>query len=245
MYYALIFASVLIAATGWFLKKRFPAWSAALTGVGACGCIGVFGWQLLSFLSGSGLAVTNRSQSALAYIMAQRVLQDAQATDGKIALIFPPDGAVEDSQLDSYYEAFARILLRSPKLRIEEVQLKIGNKEARRGQIPLASFEEAIQSTSDAVAIVSCVGWPIQGEKLSIFDRMPQPKLYVYDPFDSTNWISSLKAGRIRLVVLPRPNSEDRGDAPNVGGPGQIFNRDFLTVTTETLDSFQLKNVVP
>lgn len=245
MYYALILAFVFVAVIGWFVRKRLPASGAALTGVGACGCIVVFGWQLLQFLPGSGLAVTNRSQSALAYVMGQQALQDLQAREGKIALIFPPEGAVDSSQLDSYFEAFARILLRSPKLGVEEVQLKIGIKEARRGQIPSASFLEAIESTREAVAFVSWVGWPPQGEELSVLDRKPRPNIYVYDPFNSTNWVSDLNAGRIKLVVIPRPDAEDRGDAPNVGGPGQIFNRDFIAVTPETLNSSRSDAVAP
>jgi len=238
MYFSLVFAGVAVAVVGWLLRGRLPRFGTALIGAGAWGCIGLAGWQLVGSFSGGGFTVTHRSQSALAYVTAQRMLQDLEVTEGNVTLIFPPDAAAENGALDSFYEAFARVLLRSPKLRIQEVSLRLSSREARRGRIPFAAFEEAAESKPQSAALVSCVGWPAEGERLSVMSRVPRPNLYVYDPFGGTNWISALKAGLINLVVIPRTGTPASAGGPNVGDPGTIFRRDFLAITPETVNEF-------
>jgi hypothetical protein len=58
----------------------------------------------------------------------------------------------------------------------------------------------------------------------------------VFDPWQTTNWVGALKEGRIRAVVVPRPDVPPGAGAGMVGEPGTIFSQLYLMATPATAE---------
>ena len=87
-----------------------------------------------------------------------------------------------------------------------------------------------------AVAYVSFAGVPADIENLLAMARPQSPACFVFDPWGTTNWLTALKQGRIRTVIVPRPGVNSPAGGEIVGEPNEVFNRLYLMATPATAD---------
>ena len=86
------------------------------------------------------------------------------------------------------------------------------------------------------MAYVSFAGVP--DDMVERFGALPtQPAFYVYDPEGSTNWLTALKKGLIRSVIVPRPDVDPKAMAGIAGLPGELFDQLYLLATPGNADS--------
>jgi hypothetical protein len=134
----------------------------------------------------------------------------------------------------SYEEGFVLPLRHGRgKLHLKALRLEGGNHDPGQG---LSAFRQALAQAQEALAIVSYAGAPAGFETLFSAGQPKIAPLYIFDPEGTTNWLSALKQGRVRSVIVPRPATNPSVRAGLAGPPGEIFDQLYLLATPETAD---------
>ena len=115
-------------------------------------------------------------------------------------------------------------------------------KAAKKGSIALAAFQHAVsKATQPIIAYVSFAGAPAQIEQLVAASSMADSGLFVFDPWSTTNWLAALKSGRVRTVIVPRPNADHGADTGISSEPHEVFSRLYLMGTPSTAEQLAEK----
>ncbi len=235
MYFLLLLGCLGIGVIGWRVLPRVAWLGQTLVGLSVVSCLVLMGWQVRDAVGG-GAPQTHRSQAAVAYKLANQFLGDTRERRGNIVLVFPPEAAAPAAALDSFYEAYARVMTRFPGIGMQEVTLDASAKAVRNGQVSAEQFEQALVQGTDVLAYVSWVGFPKGAETVALVSDPAQRKpLYVYDALGQSHWFPQIQDGLIQAGVVPRLQA---GPAPPDDGPGNpeaLFNQSYHWVTRRTV----------
>jgi len=236
-FFAVIGALAVVGILGLALRKSAGPLGTALVAVAAIGIVAAVGARSIKTLvPGLGQKVPDRLHGVVGYMMGHHVLADSRGERGKVLLLFPPDRAVSKNALDTQYDFFSRVLAPQPALEVADFTLQVEPAAVNAGRISADEFEQGLAAAPDAVAYVSFAGVPAEPEKLSIFAGQTKRPLYVYDPAPSRSWVSALRQGLIRRVIVPRPDVDLPSGEQVAGPPGEIFAKYFLSGSPETVD---------
>ncbi len=229
-YYIFLVASLAIAGLGIVIKRRSDSLGKVMMILGGIGCVGCIAWQVRQTMSTAEGEGPDRGQAIVAYVLANGVLGEVASQQGSVVLFFPPESVFDQDTVDTYAGTFRRVLHGYPALKVEVLTLAVPNKTAKAGRFTLEAFQQAAAKNPTAVAYVSFAGVPADIEKFLPNGSKPGPGFFVFDPWGTTNWLSALKAGRVRSVVVPRPDLK-RAVAEVSGEPQDVFNQLYLLGT--------------
>lgn len=225
----------LVAVIGWFCRRRAAGLGNTLLGLACAGMATLLVLQVWNFAGSSGSQSINRHLATASYFMGYEVVGELRGLQGTIALILPPESRRNRVELDSIFNTFARVLSPLSAVQIREVTLQATPQQIERGQIPLDRFEAAVTEARGALAYVSFVGVPAQVDRLKLWGEPQPPPLFVFDPAGTTNWLACLSQGRIRRVIIPRPDSNPTRSV--TGAPDELFGRFFLMLQPENAEA--------
>ncbi len=240
MYFPLLIGCLVLGGAGWALLGKSSVVGKGLMAASVVGCLGLLGWQILSAFGVGTSPRLHRAQAAVGYTLAHQFLGDTKARKGEVVLLFPPEKAAPSAALDSFYEAFARVMTRFPSVSVRESVVGSSASEAKRGEIRLSDFSSALNATNRVLAYVSWVGFPSGAESLEPFqDPQTRVPVYVFDPFGRTNWVASIASGIVAAGVVGLP--EDATPSGNNSGPRTpevVFAENYRLVTRKNVNSF-------
>ena len=232
VYFIWLLSLLLLGGVGWLVLKKLPWLGKILVGGSVIGCLSLVGWEVFTSFGGGDTPKLHRSQAAVAYTLAQKFLGDTTERKGAVVLVFPPERAAPAAALDSFYEAFARVMTRFPSIEVREQTLEARSSAVRNGKVTVEQFSAALGSSEGVIAVVSWVGFPDGAEALSMFrDAKSRVPLYVFDPSGGTNWLSSVQSGIIRggVVSLPEAASKETTTGPRT--PNVVFMESYRLAT--------------
>ncbi len=237
IYYCFLLGALAVAGLGAWVRRRAASLGHAMIILGVVGCLVCIGWRIRQTLlppDGSG---PDRGQAVVAYYLAQQVLAEVGNQRGSLVLFFPPESVFDADTTGTYAGTFARVLRGFPGLRVEVFALDAPRKAARAGKFTLAAFQQAaFKANQPIVACVSFAGVPGDIANFATGGSKTEPAFFVFDPWGSTNWVSALKAGRVRSVVVPRPGL-NRAASRNISGePQEVFKQLYFMATPSTAD---------
>lgn len=226
-YFLWLFLCLLVAGAGHVLERRGLRWGRVLLAFGVVGSAALVIVQAYRTVFRGGGSAIDRHSAALAYFMGYEVVGELRGIDGTLCVILPPDTAANQDRLDSLFNTFARVLAPLPTLRLHAVSLEAKDRQVGTGRVPLERFERAVAEVTNALAYVSFAGVPVDLERWSVWSGPSPPPVFVYDPSGGRAWLPALKQGRIRRVVVHRPDLNP-AERTTVGPPDEIFRRHFL-----------------
>ena len=205
-----------------------------MMGLGGLGLIAVLAMQVRQNLFPPQPKAPNRCNMAVSLCLANCLLGDLAGQSGNVVLLFPPRRFMDADTEQSYEEGFVLPLRHSRgNLHLKALRLEGANRDAARG---LPAFKQALAQAQDALAVVSYAGAPTGFDSLFSAGEPRIAPLYVFDPEGTTNWLSALKQGRVRSVIIPRPGVNPAAKAEIAGPPDELFAKLYLLVTPETAD---------
>jgi len=199
------------------------------------GCVSLIVWQVRGTLSTTSSKPPDSYDATTSYILAQQVVRELSNQQGMVLLIYPPARTMDSQTMDDLTYVFARVLRSAPGLHVRTTNLPDSG-SAPTDRLSLADFEQVFPAAPGEVAYVSFAGVPSGIEGLSVFQRQPAPRLLLFDPLGSTDWLPGLKKGVIRCVIVPRPGARAADGGQIQGRPEEVFNRFFLMATPQTAD---------
>ena len=216
------------------MSRRWRGLGQVMMGLGGLGLIAVVAVQVRQNLFPPQPKAPNRCNMAVSYCLANCLLGDLAGQRGNVVLLFPQRRLMDADTEQSYEEGFVLPLRHSGgNLHLKAVHLEGGDRDAAHG---LSALRQALAQSQEALAIVSYAGAPAGFQTLFSAEQPKIAPLYVFDPYGTTNWLSALKEGRVRSVIVPRPGFNPAAGAGIVGQPGEIFNQFYLLATPETAD---------
>jgi hypothetical protein len=234
MPYLLLLAALVVSGVGVWMSRRWRVLGQIMMGLGGLGLIGVLAFQVRQNLFPPQPKMPNRCNVAVSYCLANCLLGDLAGQSGNVVLLFPPRRLMDADTEQSYEEGFVLPLRHGGgKLHLKALRLEGGNHDAGQG---LSAFRQALVQAQEALAIVSYAGAPAGFETLFSAGQPKIAPLYIFDPEGTTNWLSVLKRGLIRSVIVPRPGISPAAAASLAGPPGEIFDQLYLLATPETAD---------
>lgn len=237
MYFPLLILFLVLGWIGWSLLGKSPLIGKGLMGASLVACLGLLGWQILSAFGVGSTPRLHRSQAAVGYTLAHQFLRDTSERKGEVVLLFPPEKAAPSAALDSFYEAFARVMTRFPNVSVRESVVGNSVSAAKRGEIALEDFSAALSATNQVLAYVSWVGFPEGADTLDLLqDPDSRAPMYVYDPLGKTNWFSSVLSGIVAAGVVEVPSGE--ASPRNEKGPRTpevLFAENYRMITPQNL----------
>jgi hypothetical protein len=233
-YYVILIFSLALAGFGAAWRSRSLAAGNAMAVAGLLGCVACITWQVRQVMFTPEPAGPDRAQAVVAYYLANRFMAETGGEVKKVVLILPPETVLDEESAAAFTGTFVRVLRGATGLRLETARLSIDSKTARSGKIPVGAFR-AITDNASGAAIVSFAGVApgLTEANLEKVTGMSYPTWFVYDPWGTTNWVGGLRNGRIRAVVVPRPDVS-RTKSQVAGEPNEILQRFYLTATRET-----------
>jgi hypothetical protein len=202
--------------------------------LGGLGLIGIIAMQVRQNVFSPEPKPPNRCNMAVSYYLANCVLGDLAGQSGNVVLLFPQRRLMDADTERSYEEGFVPPLRHGHgTLRLKALRLEGGSGDAGPG---IPAFKQAVAQAQDALAIVSYAGVPAAFQTLTTAGQPRLPPFYVFDPGGTTNWLSALKAGHIRTVVLPRPGVDPRSRAAAAGMPESLLERFYVLATPVNAD---------
>ncbi len=236
MYFIWLLSLLFLGGLGWLTLKKLPWLGQILIGCSVLGCLSLVSWEIFTSFGGGGAPRLHRSQAAVAYTIAQQFLGDTEARKGTVVLLFPPERAAPTGALDSFYEAFARVMTRFPTIEVREQTLDAPSSAVRKGSVTAEQFSASLGSDEGLLAIVSWVGFPDGAERLAMFrDIETRVPLYVFDPSGGTNWLNSVESGIIRGGVVPLASKALSAPATGPRTPNVVFSESYRMVTPANL----------
>jgi len=237
VYFIWLLSFLGLGVLGWLLIKKVAWLGKLLIGGSVVGCVGLVAWQGVMSLGGGGAPRMHRSQAAVAYTVAHQFLGDTRARKGSVVLLFPPERAAPTAALDSFYEAFARVMTRFPNISVRERSVPVSVSNARKGNISVDQFSLGLGSEEGVLAYVSWVGFPTGAESLPLFQNVKsRVPIYVFDPTGSTNWLDAVRSGIIRGGVLGIPEEGQPDQVTEARTPELIFLKSYRMVTPGNLE---------
>lgn len=234
--YLVLGLSAALVAAGFAVRRRAFILGQGLIVAGCAACAGCLIWQLRqNVLAPSGKG-PDRNQALVSYFLAGQVLREAGGRQGAIALLFPPESAMDAESVGTYSGTFSRVLRGASGLQTRTIALDAPPRAARSGNIPLEAFQQAISNAASAVAFVSFAGVPAGIDPILPAPEPGRPKWYVFDPWGTTNWLAALKKGSIHAVIVPRPGVRLESAPEASGEPQEAFQRLYLMATPATAD---------
>lgn len=235
-YFLFLAAFLAVAGIGYGIRNRWDFPRKLLMMVGGIGCIGLIIWQVRGVIANSSGTQLDRYHAAASYALGTQVASQMGGQRGQVVLIYPPARSAGAEAENTLTYAFARVLQSSPSLQLRVTNLVAAGSSKKNGQFSLAAFEQAFGAAPNDVAYVSFAGIPLGIEDLSRFQAERGPRLFVFDPRGTTDWLAGLKKGVIRGVIVPRPDARPAKDDEIQGRPEEIFQRFFIMATPETAD---------
>ena len=226
-YFLFLAAFLAVAGIGYAIRNRAELLGKILMIGGAIGCAGLVVREILSTFAGSSGMDLDRYHATASYTLGTQVAREMTGQRGQIVLIYPPERATDPDVVNSLTYAFARAV-QSTSLQLRQTNLAPA--------LTLDAFEQTVPAASDEVAYIFLAGVPPGIEGLARFKQQPAPRLFVFDPAGSTDWLTALKKGVIRRVIVPRPDTRPAKGEEIAGRPEEIFPRYFLIATPETAD---------
>ena len=234
-YFLWLAGFIAVAGVGCAIRSRSVLLGKLLLIFGCVGCAGLVLWQIRDTVTRSTELEPDRYHVAASYTLAFQVGRQMAGKNGVVVLVHPPTQSIDPDVAQSLTYAFARVLQSSPSLKLRQTNLVAGTRSDKTVRWTLASFEQAFAGMPDDVAYVSFAGVPPGIEDLALFQQANAPRLFVFDPLGTTDWLVALKKGVIRCVVVPRPDARPAREEIS-GRPEEIFTRFFLMATPETAD---------
>lgn len=233
MTFLLLLAALVISAIGIWLSRRGQALGQVIIVLGCLGLIGVLAFQVRRNFFPPQPPMSNRCNVAVSVCLANCLLADLAGQEGNVVLLFPPRRLMDAETEQSFEEGFVLPMRHSRgNLHLRALQLEGANRDAAHS---LRAFKQALAQTQDALAVVSYAGAPAGFDSLLSVSDPKVPPLYIFDPEGTTNWLSSLKQGRVHSVIIPRPGVNP-AKAQITGSPDELFAKLYLLVTPETAD---------
>jgi hypothetical protein len=234
MPFLLLLAALVTSGVGVWISRRWRVLGQVMMGLGGLGLIGVLALQVRQNLFPPPPKMPNRCNIAVSYCLANCLLGDLAGQSGNVVLLFPQRRLMDADTERSYEEGFVLPLRHGRgKLHLKALRLEGGNRDAGHG---LSAFTQALAQAQEALAIVSYAGAPSGFETLFSAGQPKIAPLYVFDPEATTNWLSALKQGHVRSVIVPRPGVNPATTAGIAGPPGEIFNQFYILATPATAD---------
>jgi hypothetical protein len=234
MTFLLLLAALATSGVGVWMTRRWRALGQVVIGLGGLGLIGVLAFQVRQNLFPPQPRMPNHANVAVSVCLANCLLGDLAGQSGNVVLLFPPRRLMDADTEQSYEEGFVLPLRHSRgNLHLKALHLEGGNRDAAHG---LSAFKQAMAQAQDALAVVSYAGAPAGFDSLFSAGEPKIAPLYVFDPEGTTNWLSALKQGRVRAVIIPRPGVNLAAKAAIAGPPDELFAKLYLLVTPETAD---------
>jgi hypothetical protein len=235
-YYFFLVLALAVAGLGYLVRRRSFFWGQVMLIAGCLGCAGCVAWQVRQNLFSPSAKGPDRGQAVVGYFLANQVLSEAGNQQGAVALFFPPDSVMDAETVGTYAGTFSRVLRGFPGLKVQVLTLVVPSKAAKAGLIPLAAFQQATSNAPPAMAYVSFAGVPADIENFPPTAGERGPGLFVFDPWRTTNWLSALRKGRVRIVIVPRPGVHPAPDSEISGEPQEVFRQLYLMATPATAD---------
>lgn len=236
-YFLLLLPALVVAGLGWMVRRRSWFWGQALLVTGCLGCLAVMGWQVRQSLFPPATKPTNRAHAVVSFYLATQVQQEVAGKSGVVVLIFPPATMLEADAAQTYANAFSAPLLRGrPELEVQSVTLEPAAKGEPSGNVSLARFKQALDKFPNALAFVSYAAVPADIAEIFLAGQSNRTPFFLFDPDRNSNWLTALKQGRIRSVIVPRPGVDPAKAAGVVGGPGELFGQFYLMATPANAD---------
>jgi hypothetical protein len=233
MTFPLLLAALAVSGIGVFLSRRSRVMGQVMMVLGGLGLIGVLAFQVRQNLFPPQPRMPNRCNMAVSYCLANCLLGDLAGQSGTVVLLFPQRRLMDADTEQSYEEGFVPPLRHGRgNLHLKALRLEGGKRDAG----DLSTFKQALAQTQEALAIVSYAGAPAGFESLFSPGQPKIAPLYIFDPEGTTNWLSALKQGRVRAVIVPRPGTNPTVGASLAGPVGEIFDQLYLLATPETAD---------
>lgn len=236
-YFLWLLPALAVGGLGYLVRRRSAFWGQALILFACLGCLGILAWQLSENLFSSASKPPNRAHAVVSFYLANQTLRDVAGRRGSVVLIFPPKSVLDAETAESYANAFTPLFLRGhPDLDVQVARLEAPAKAAKSANPSLAAFKQVTARFPAALAFVSYAGVPADLDQLFAPEQKDAPAFYAFDPAGTTAWLSPLKQGRIRSVIVPRPGVNPAAGAGLAGPPGDIFDQLYLLATPETAD---------
>jgi hypothetical protein len=234
MPFLLLLAALVVSGVGVWMSRRWRVLGQVMMGLGGLGLIGVLAFQVRQNLFPPQPKMPNRCNMAVSLCLANCLMGDLAGQSGNVVLLFPPRRLMDADTEQSYEEGFVLPLRHGRgKLHLKALRLEGGNHDPGQG---LSAFRQALAQALEPLAIVSYAGAPAGFETLFSAGQPKIAPLYIFDPEGTTNWLSALKQGRVRSVIVPRPATNPSVGAGLAGPPGEIFDQLYLLATPETAD---------
>ena len=233
MTFTWLLAALAVSGAGVWVSRRSRVPGQAMMALGGLGLIGVVAWQVRQNVFPPQPKTSGRGEMAVSSCLANCLLRDLSGQSGNVILLFPQRRFMDADTEQSYEEGFTLPLRHGHG----GLHLKALRLEAERGKAgyDLSAFRQALEQAQGALAVISYAGAPTGFETL--FTGLPKPALfYVFDPDATTNWLTALRDGHVRAVVLPRPGASPRDREAVTGMPQAIFERFYLLATPDTAD---------
>jgi len=232
--FTLLLLALMVSGIGAWVSRRWRAFGQVLMVAGGLSLTVVAAVQFRQILFPPQPKADDRGDMAVASTLANCVLSDLAGQSGTVILLFPSRQLMDASAEESYEDGFV-MPLRHGHGTLHLKALLLDAKPAKDGY-DLAAFQHALEQAPDALAVVSYAGVPAGFDNLFPAGQSKAPQFYAFDPAGTTNWFGPLKAGQIRVVVLPRPGMDSRARAAAAGRPEQIFEQFYLLATQQNAD---------
>jgi len=230
MTFLLLLTALAVAGVGVWMSRRWQIAGQVLMGLGGLGLIGVIALQVLQNLLPPQSKIRNRYEMAVSFRLANCLLEDLAGQSGSVVLLFPQQRVMSADTERNYEDGFV------PPLRHGHGKLSLKAVRLEGPKRDLSAFKQALAQAQEAMAIVSYAGVPDGFETLFSTGQTNIPLFYVFDAEGTSQWLGSLKDGRIKAVVVPRPGMDARGQETIAGMPEGIFEQFYLLATPANAD---------
>jgi hypothetical protein len=232
MMFAFLLLALAVSGLGVWTSRRWQMFGQALTVVGGLSLIIIVAVQVRQNLFPPQEESPGRCELAVGSCLGDFVGGDLDGQRGTVILLFPSQMSAHLEQ--SYEQGFVLSLRHGHGA----LHLKALHLDAEKGHAgcSLAALKKALAQVPDALAYVSYAGAPPGFDTLFSADQPAIAPFYVFDAQGTTNWLSPLKNGRVRAVVLPRPGVAPRAREAATGMPEAILDQFYLVATQPTAD---------
>lgn len=231
-YFLLIIPALILAGLGWWMRRRYAFWGFLFMIIGCLAGLGALTWQVRQSHYQPSAKVPDRAYIAINFYLSNQAQGELAGKSGKVVLIFPPKSAMGDSVAENYANTFRAPFLRGhPEWDVQAARL---SEPVRSSAIPLKAFTEVVTQFPDALAYISYA--PVPADIQELFPAGPWRPFFVFDEAGNMNWLTALKQGQIRSVIVPRPGLDAATRAGVAGHPVEIFQQLYLMATPANAD---------